>query len=1454
MALGTQATGGSSTNASISSDGRFVAFESNATNLVSGDSNGQQDIFVYDRQTGSTMRVSVATGGTQATGGSSGDARISADGRFVAFQSAATNLVSGDSNAQRDIFVHDRQTMTTTRVSVATGGTQATGGNSITPSLSADGRFVAFESAATNLVSGDSNAAQDIFVHDRQTGSTTRASVATGGTEATGGSSFTPRISADGRFVAFQSAATNLVSGDTNALTDVFVHDRQTATTTRVSVATGGTEATGGNSINASLSADGRFVAFQSGATNLVSGDSNGQQDIFVHDRQTGSTTRVNVATGGTEATGGSSFNASISDGRFVAFDSQATNLVSGDSNAQTDIFVHDRQTGSTTRVSVATGGTQATGGNSSIPSISADARFVAFQSSAINLVPADTNAQFDIFLTANPLFASATGSPTSTTITAHTPEPSAVNQSFTVSISVTRSAGSADITGSVVVSDGQESCTATLSGSGATATGSCAMASASAGTKSLLAQYQGDANYAASSSATVLHTVTAATLTGFTTTGDSPDPSRLERTVTYSWSLTPAPIAPPEPGRAPVTPTGTVAVKEAADCGAAPVLPQHQCVATLPASSCQIAFATTGIKNTVLCYSGDSAFSAASAAESHEVTAATVPVSLAWVQSSRVSTGELAVQFATASNVGTVAFDIAAVGLGQRASRSDAGVELYGASELLASTGDSIRAARYTLRAMLPPESAQFYLRSFDADGSVESFGPFTIGTESGSDPARDSAPVDWSSAREAAANAATQNRNALRNATAARGVYLQVANAGVQQITAAQLNAAGYTALNGAPVAELAITSASDGVLRSVPIRVTSTDAQWNSGDSIQFIGTPSDTQHSGSAFYTLAQNKLLAVRIADINSTLVGTGLSVLPQIRTRAERLLFSPTSPGATPWSWLRIAATNTAVSSAVTLNLPNVQSTAGLIHLTLLGGVDHDGAELDHHIVVSLNGQNLGDIRFDGVRSFATTLAIPAGVLRAGDNTLSLRLPADTGLSSDVISLESVQIEANEALSATNGRMDVRLSTTGNSDALLESGFEDPSAQSLLQLALNGISSSADLYRVRGNSVSRITGAVLSGNALRIGLEARNGDRLIASDAAAFTPSIASVPETTAVLSGTAQYLVISHPSFLDQLGSLIAARTQAGLSTKVISTEQVYAAYSGGEVSAQAIARYLVDAKAQLGTEYVLLVGGDTLDARGYQNSGSVSFVPTLYRQTSQLVRFAPSDSALADTDQNGLQDLAIGRMPVRNAVELTQIIEKTLRPNNSTRALLVGDRAEPGLSFSDINTGLAPLLPSLQIQRAERDQLSAAQVNQSIVEHVNTGGQWLQYFGHAGPSRWSFDNVLSVSQLSSGVLTNTQPVKVLQWACWTNYFVDPTHNTLGHAWLNQARGASLVLGPGTLTETAHDEALAQKLLPLINLGVPLGKALMQAKAQLQPGMTDVQLGVGLLGDPAAQ
>jgi Tol biopolymer transport system component len=385
---------------SISANGRYIAFESHADNLVSDDTNGTRDVFVLDRQSGHMTRVSVASDGTEGNGWSH-RASISADGRYVAFESFASNLVPGDTNGRDDVFVHDRQTGQTTRVSVASDGTQGNG-VSATPSISADGRFVVFNSTASNLVAGDTNGTNDVFVHDRQTGQTSLVSVASDGMQGNAGS-FAPAISGDGRYVVFHSLASNLVPDDTNGMRDVFFHDRQTGQTSRASVASDGTEgngSSGGLSISEppSISFNGRYLAFFSEASNLVPGDTNGKQDIFVHDRQTGQTSRVSVDSHGTQGNG-DSFRPSISaDGRYVAFHSEASNLITSDTNGMRDVFIYDRQTGQTSRISTASDGTA--GNNSSLrPSMSADGRYVAFDSLASTLVPNDTNESWDIFL-----------------------------------------------------------------------------------------------------------------------------------------------------------------------------------------------------------------------------------------------------------------------------------------------------------------------------------------------------------------------------------------------------------------------------------------------------------------------------------------------------------------------------------------------------------------------------------------------------------------------------------------------------------------------------------------------------------------------------------------------------------------------------------------------------------------------------------------------------------------------------------------------------------------------------------------------------------------------------------------------------------------------------------------------------------------------------------------------
>jgi flagellin-like hook-associated protein FlgL len=390
--------GGASRDSALSADGRYVTFSSSATNLVPGDVEWRDDIFLRDTQTGTTTRVSVDSGGAAGNNNSSNPS-ISADGRYITFESTASNLVVGDTNNRSDIFLHDTQTGITTRVSVDSGGSEANH-DSYTPSISADGRYITFESAASNLVVGDTNNRRDIFLHDTQTGTTTRLSVDSGGSEANH-DSYIPSISANGRYVTYTSSASNLVVGDTNGYQDVFVHDTQSGTTTRVSVHSSGTEGDT-HSGSSSISADGRYVVFYSAATTLIDGDTNAAWDVFLHDTQTGNTTRVSMDSEGNAGNSTSSHPAISGDGRYVAFASFANNLVTGDTNARQDIFVHDIQTGTTTRVSVAADGTQANT-DCAQPAISSDGQYVAFETFATTLIPGDLGlANVDVFRATN--------------------------------------------------------------------------------------------------------------------------------------------------------------------------------------------------------------------------------------------------------------------------------------------------------------------------------------------------------------------------------------------------------------------------------------------------------------------------------------------------------------------------------------------------------------------------------------------------------------------------------------------------------------------------------------------------------------------------------------------------------------------------------------------------------------------------------------------------------------------------------------------------------------------------------------------------------------------------------------------------------------------------------------------------------------------------------------------
>jgi hypothetical protein len=382
---------------SVSGSGRFIAFESDATDLVSGDTNGVSDVFVRDRRTHQTTRVSVRSNGRQFNDWV-GYAAISVNGRFVTYCGDATNAVKGDTNGYQDVFVHDRSTGQTTIASLSSSGRQGNGDSDYS-NVSSDGRWVVFASQASNLVRGDTNGYWDLFIRDTVAGTTRLITRSPSGAPANGDTSYIgpSSLSSDGRFVTFSSQASNLVKGDTNGQTDVFVYDRETRRLRRASLNSREIQGNAASS-NPTIAAGGRFVVFDSSATNLVKGDTNLVSDVFIRDLVKGTTRLVSVSSNEVAGDKESWYATVSADGRLVAFESAATNLVRNDTNKLTDVFVRDLANGVTRRASVNSAKEEADAGGD-YAFLSASGNFVVFQSNSTNLVPNDTNAYTDIFL-----------------------------------------------------------------------------------------------------------------------------------------------------------------------------------------------------------------------------------------------------------------------------------------------------------------------------------------------------------------------------------------------------------------------------------------------------------------------------------------------------------------------------------------------------------------------------------------------------------------------------------------------------------------------------------------------------------------------------------------------------------------------------------------------------------------------------------------------------------------------------------------------------------------------------------------------------------------------------------------------------------------------------------------------------------------------------------------------
>lgn len=825
-----------------------------------------------------------------------------------------------------------------------------------------------------------------------------------------------------------------------------------------------------------------------------------------------------------------------------------------------------------------------------------------------------------------------------------------------------------------------------------------------------------------------------------------------------------------------------------------------------------------------------------------------TTPVSNAWFESTTRSDQMTQVRFASAAEIAQAGYFLLA--------DTPSGRQRVGGF-IAATAGAADKARSYEATVSLPAGTIQLFLADVDVSGKQTLRGPFVPGQAYGTPPV--DTPFDWSRSQiELAAWRGT-----------ARGSGTPVARLGVRErgmyrVTHEQLLAAGFD-FSGMPSASLALT-AKNG---AVPRRIRG-GASFGPGSSIEFFGDAVASLWSRDRYYLLSIDPANALEMT-LESRMVAARETSSYQAQLRyAPQNGYNEASPVGDPWYADRLVANGGATSKTVNLNGPVPLTSSGELEVVLWGGIDWPGPKTDHSVEVWYNGQQVAAERFDGVAS--ARLRIPVAITSAG-HAVQVRLPLNTGHPADIVHLESVELRYS-ALARGTGTVFFGGGLQGTAaDTIFAEGGGDPAGAAIAgTLTIDNVGGQDQrAYRIDGGAATEY---VFNGSplALYAGAFSESSELWVSPAAQLLSPAISSIASPTQLFGAPSDWLVITHGVFAPALGELVTRRQGQGLTTRVVEVDAIYAHYSAGNPDPAAIRHYIAAARETLGTDYVLLVGADTTDAPGYLGSGSVSFLPTPYVTTSLFVRYAPGDPLLADGDGDGVPDLALGRLPVRTLAETQEAVRKILAYEtqpSTNKVMLAAGPVDPYLARSfteDADSFAAGLSAGWTLDRVYQDTLGLSNARLSVVAGFDSGRSVISYMGHSGPTRWTFDPLLDINQVLG---TSTQPGRpnlqpsanqpiVLQYACWTTYFVSASQNSMAQALLlTPGRGASAIVGATVLLDQRSHQRMADALAGRLQVGARIGDIVQAAKLELagdllDPAGPEIMLGQVLLGDPA--
>ena len=766
-----------------------------------------------------------------------------------------------------------------------------------------------------------------------------------------------------------------------------------------------------------------------------------------------------------------------------------------------------------------------------------------------------------------------------------------------------------------------------------------------------------------------------------------------------------------------------------------------------------------------------------------------------------------------------------------------------------------------------------QFYLGDVSVDGIEELHGPFDINKTYGG--TVDAEEVNWNAIKtetivgNAARNTveqalargqSTQAQSALQavfgSDRAARRLALRrlrrgeitfpaydlsIDETGLYRITYEELVAAGLD-LRGVPQKFIGVSNRGE----YIPVYFGG-KKRFGPGSTIEFYAQALDTLYTDTNVYRLVVARK-AGQIAKTDNRPIADGAaftSTYAETTIRENNGFYTTNAQFDDPWYDSRIRALgSTPKSLTVNLHADNVQPGAANLVIEMFG-ITNWPANPDHHVVASFNGQQVGEVFFDGKEGATIEVTLPDGAVQEGVNNLTLTLPADSGQNFEIVAFDATRLTYPRRFVAQDGA----LTFAAQGDAFRVENL--PSAD-------------VTAYRVDANGLTRINTVLVDGGegvfAASFPGSGEFTTYAVAANDAFLTPNSIAPSRTTGNLTaGQADYLMIVHPQFIEGIQPLVAAREAEGYAVRVVNVEDVYAQYAHGIFDPEAIRTYIGEATRQMGIQYVLLVGGDTYDYRGFGNTGSFSFIPTLYRATDDQVRFAPVDPLFADITGDNLPDVSLGRFPVRTVDELNTLVLKTLAYQGKSydnTGLFVAEEADGGYSFAaGSDEFIANLDGNWDVTRAYLDDLDHATARDVVVETIDDGTAITTYFGHSGADRWTWTGFFSAEDVRQ--LDNAgRPTMVVQFGCWNTYFVTPAYSTMADEFLLTGdHGAAAVMGPTTLVSAHSERYMGAALMDYTaNPGTTIGQAIQAAKADLaasQPDNLDILLGWTILGDP---